>query len=87
MTKCIDLQNPGKKLMPIEFIKRLKKSTGESCKAESFPNEYENIELISRSFILDVVGEKLDIMFAYDVDRTNGNIYFGHWNDGVIAES
>lgn len=78
MTKVTVLgQEPEqKKLKPIEFTHVLnsKKEFEDGCLA---PNDWENIELIYRDGLFDV-------MFAYDNDRNNGNLYLGHFNDGVV---
>jgi hypothetical protein len=82
MTKVIIIgEQPEKKeLKPIELVKHLdidfKFSSG--C---SYPEVWvwENIELICKNYF-----DKYDLMFAFDEDRSNGILYLGHFNDGVV---
>jgi len=82
MTKCIVLgekESPKKVLKSIKFINLITED-GKLRKAEMTPSEYNNIELICKEYCH---GE-CDLMFAYYYDRNDGNLYLGHWNDGVI---
>ena len=79
-TKCIVLGQDGepkKELKPIEFVKAILLS--EISKAGCSPDDYKNIELISKGYI-----DGHDLMFAYDDDRSTGCAYLGYWNDGVV---
>lgn len=72
-------------LKPIVFIKHLEfglPEPGDYCPAHVEPTVYspcgyEVVELIQRGGICD-------IMFAYNGDRSNGMIFLGHWNDGIV---
>lgn len=82
MTKCIVLgeeneEQAAKK--PIEFVKYLGRySTIETC-VHSSPSSCDNIELIAKNYLPNI-----DLMFAYDTNRSRGTLYLGHWNDGVV---
>lgn len=81
MTKVIDLTIPqGGEVekKKIEFVKSLESSTSIS-KASIKPSEYEHIELIAK----ECCGV-YDVMFAYNDDRSDGVIYLGLFNDGVV---
>lgn len=81
MTKVIILgQEPKeeKKLKPIEFVKSLT-SMLNIQNSFSSPKGYNHVELISRKY-----NSEYDLMFAYDEDRNKGNLYLGHFNDGVV---
>lgn len=66
-------------LKKIEFVKVL--ISGGFVKAEGTARRFESIELICRNY----GGEgSYDIMFAYDGNRSNGLLYLGHFNDGVV---
>lgn len=84
MTKVTILgEEPQKKeLKKIEFVRCLYNTCDEvkkCCVVE--PNKYKNIELIVKKH---EDNHTLDIMLAYDKDRDNGILYFGHFNDGVV---
>lgn len=49
---------------------------------ETKPREYKNIELICVNY-----SSYRDLMFAYDDDRSEGYLYLGHFNDGIVAEN
>ena len=79
-TKCIVLGEAflieSKK--PIEFTwLMLKKNILEPSNR---PGSYRNIEIICTDY-----EDNEDLMFAYDQHRSNGCLYLGHWNDGVIG--
>jgi len=80
MTKVIILgQEPeNKELKPIEFVKCLYSDLEFSSDC-SPPKVWRNIELICKNY-----ATKFDLMFAYDEDRSNGILYLGHFNDGVV---
>jgi hypothetical protein len=87
VTKIIDLtQNtPAKPLKPIEFKYLLTHARlvehNEIIICAAKPSEYEVIELICRNYEAGI-----DIMFAYNEGKRNGGImYFGKFNDGVLA--
>lgn len=79
MTKVILLgeTDSKKELKPIEFVKSLINFSFHD--AEAKPSEWENIELIARNY-----NEEFDLMFAYDDNRSDGAIYYGHFNDGIV---
>lgn len=81
MTKCIVLgeQPTEVKKKPIEFVKALN-SFCELVNTNSIPAEFENIELISKPYS-EISG---DMMFAYNNSRSEGVLFFGKWNDGVV---
>jgi hypothetical protein len=81
MTKVIILgeQPENKELEPIEFVKWLD-SEFNFCKAESYPMEWKNIELICKNY----QSHGFDLMFAYQDERNKGVLYLGHFNDGII---
>lgn len=72
-------QEPKKsKKKPIEFIKECTYQNW--VEANANPSDWENIELIALDYT-----DGLDLMFAYyDDDRSGGNLYLGHFNDGVV---
>ena len=83
VTKCIVLtkNQVNQQSTPIEFtdyvddlVKKIYKWDKSNCVR---PKDWMNIELIQN-------GPKHDIMFAYNKDRSDGLIYLGHWNDGVV---
>lgn len=65
----------------IEFKYKVVDKIGQTKMTNIFnhPHEWANIELICRA-----EDGHFDIMFAYDHDRGMGNIYLGHFNDGVV---
>lgn len=79
MTKVIILgeeKQPEQK-KKIEFVKIIERSGG-ILMATSTPNNFKNIELISRNY------GNYDVMYAYDDDRNKGWLYLGHFNDGEV---
>jgi hypothetical protein len=80
MTKVIILgEQPEKKeLKPIEFVKWLDSDSAFNDRCAK-PKQCKNIELISKNYF-----DKYDLMFAFDEDRSNGILYLGHFNDGII---
>lgn len=86
-TRCIVLgeeQEVKKEFKPIEFVHVIVRYVGEVevKDAGSKPSIYLNVELISRSNHSNI----FDLMLAYDVDRSQGVTYLGHWNDGVATK-
>jgi hypothetical protein len=81
MTKVIILrEQPEKKeLKPIEFLHCLNgdKSINYSTRT---PPSYKNIELICSGY----TNEGFDLMFAYYNNRSEGILYLGNFNDGVV---
>lgn len=71
-----------RKLKPIEFVKHVSITKSELGvnDYETEPKDWLNIELVSKSNNK----KYYDIMFAYDDDRSDGTIYLGYFNDGVI---
>ena len=81
MTKVIILgeQPDKKKLKPIEFKLQFTDNK-EPCLPTHTPNQWENIELISKRY-----ADGLDFMFAYKKgERERGVLYLGHFNDGIV---
>ena len=78
MTKVIDLTKEAKELKPIQFVTFLCKN-GINRPAEKKPHDYENIEIAFR-----IYEEGLALMFAYNDDKSLGNFYLGHFNDGIV---
>ncbi|MCA6445456.1 MAG: hypothetical protein IM600_18660 [Bacteroidetes bacterium] len=79
----LGLKNPQdkveeeKKLKPIEFVVFFDGFKTLTNVSES-PRNFTNIELFCREY-----EGGLDIMLAYDDDRSRGRVYLGHYNDGV----
>lgn len=44
------------------------------------PDLFENIVLLRKSY----KSSNLDLIYAYNENESGGNIYLGHWNDGVV---
>jgi hypothetical protein len=82
MTKVIILgEQPEKKeLKPIEFKLQFTDNKA-PCSPTHTPNQWENVELISKRY-----ADGLDLMYAYDNNRNDGRVYLGHFNDGVIEQ-
>ena len=88
MTKCIVLgENEPKKKKSIEFTAYIGKITSQVVRENGSlcapATAYKNIELISRNYI-NATNRHEDLMFAYDDNRTDGQAYLGHWNDGIV---
>ena len=81
MTKCIVLgeDNTEKKKNPIKFINYMD-GFGKIFNMAPQPCEWMNIELVS----LDYRGSRQDLIFAYNENRSDGELYFGRWNDGIV---
>lgn len=86
-TKCTVIgqeTSPAKDLKLIEFkyLLNLDKPNGGDEITESGkdkPSHYKYIELICKNYVAN------DLMFAHNGDRSNGILYMGKWNDGVVA--
>lgn len=77
-TKVIVIGENVREKKPIEFVTAwIGKNTIELAGAQ--PNSYKNIELISQDYF-----EGFDLMFAYDSNRSDGTVFLGHFNDGVV---
>lgn len=77
---------PGvRKLQKIKFIKVLN-GDGEIERAPLFqqPDGWSNIELVCRKYTTGKERTRMDLMFAYDNNRTAGCMYLGYFNDGVV---
>ncbi len=87
MTKCIVLRGyeEAKAVKPIEFTHEMSEFEIRPVEGDYrfAPERWDVVELISKGFASKdrVV---YDLMFAYDNDRSNGVMYFGHWNDGIV---
>jgi len=81
-TKCIVLVEHHKepKKRRIEFRGTISRD-GTPRPPYNRPSNWKNIELISKNYSPDLG----DCMFAYDDDKTEGILYFGQWNDGVVG--
>lgn len=86
MTKVRDLTRPNgeeKKLKPIEFVKEYRDKNSDGNCWNLNPTQktifWKNIELIARGFDGD-----LDLMFAFDSNRSYGYLYLGYFNDGYV---
>lgn len=86
MTKTRTLwgtEEPAKK-KPIEFLQFARNKQG-TCRrvlvdTSSLPDSYDHVVLLARSGAYP-----LDAMLAYDdANPEKGDIFFGHWNDGVV---
>lgn len=73
-----EVKQPEKK--KIEFVKWVNPNGKEIKGAAHRPSHFRFIELVCASN----GDEALDVMFAYDSNRNNGNLYLGHFNDGVV---
>lgn len=81
MTKVIVLgeETPKEEMKKIKFLKSINVNDGKHADAVYDPASWQYIELIKRSI------SGMDIMFAYDKpDRSNGVLYLGHFNDGIV---
>lgn len=90
-TKCtvIGEESTPKNLTPIEFKYFLNFSSPQEKKGESIlpvsemdetkPSDYKFIELICKDYLDN------DLMFAHNGKRSDGILYMGKWNDGVVA--
>lgn len=86
MTKVIVLGEENwkptgqKKIEFVHSIDANEDKPGNSNRAINKPDVWHNVELVS----LGGRGH-LDMMFAYDNDRrTDGVLYLGHFNDGIV---
>ena len=74
-----------KELKKIEFVSYLNvnrefiKANREFIKARTQPDEWDNIQLFSKS-----QSGNLDVMIAWDDDMKYKSIILGYWNDGVV---
>ena len=71
------IEQEKKKIVFVYFIDSV---TGKAERSTTPPESWNNIELIKRTHTHD----GYDIMFAYETDRTVGELYLGHFNDGVV---
>ncbi len=80
MTKVIILgQEPEKKKgKPIKFVSYLSEH-GRIEKDALPPSEWDNIEVVSIQY-----GDDFDLFFCYSQERSNGVLYLGHYNDGIV---
>lgn len=77
-TKVIVIGGDVREKKPIEFVTAwTQKNTIEISGIQ--PNSYKNIELISQDYF-----DGFDLMFAYDSNRSDGTVFLGHFNDGVV---
>ena len=88
MTKVIILGEKEEKTnkKPIEFVSYVgnikdKVSIVEDLADDDVPSTYDNIELVCKNYI-----NKMDLMFAFfdTGTRSNGLLYLGYFNDGVV---
>ena len=89
-TKCTVIGEesaPKKELIPIEFKyflnfdspKEQKNSVLPVGELDGKPSDYLFIELICKDYVAN------DLMFAHNGNRSEGVLYMGKWNDGVVA--
>ncbi len=71
----------SKKLKPIEFVKQIVCDENWTTDKDDIiqPDQWRFIELIALRF-----DATFDLMYAYDFKRSDGAIYLGHFNDGVV---
>jgi len=67
-----------KKLKPIEFVYFLSGDFGLFGNPKP-PSTWKHVDLVIKNYTL----EGFDLMVGYDVDKHNGILYLGHYNDGV----
>jgi hypothetical protein len=81
MTKVIILgEQPEKKeLKPIHFVKYLSMDNS-FINSFNTPDLYANVELICRNYNHN----KHDLMFAFNENRSEGVLYLGYFNDGIV---
>lgn len=86
MTKTIiidtseKLQKTKRKLEPIEFHKLLNVKGNIVGEEDTMnPSEFFIVELISLNY-----SDDFDIMFAHNGNRSEGCLFLGKWNDGVV---
>ena len=77
-----DQKEKKKKQKPIEFISKVAGNTVLSMSIDMdkdlLPHDWDNIVLLSNN-------EEYDLMYAYDDNlETEGIVYIGHWNDGIV---
>ena len=84
MTKVIILGEPAEKKegKKIEFVKLLTSSL-EINEIAGRVHDWKNIELICKNYDEGDSGN-FDLMFAYDDNRSEGTLYLGHFNDGIV---
>lgn len=86
-TKTIDIAEVVAAQQNTKKEKQLKKIKFEKFLDEFFkknkpiskPNYFKVIELLVKNY-----SYSQDLMLAYDDDRTDGILYIGQWNDGVV---
>jgi hypothetical protein len=80
MTKIIILgEEPQKKKQKIIKFSKVLKNDFEFGEFSSQPCEFDFIELICKNYHKGV-----DLMFAHNGVRSNGCLFLGHFNDGVV---
>lgn len=85
MTQCIIIgedKKAGVKVKVIEFKEAVYSEIRDPyiSSAGCHPNRYDHIELVRKGN-----SKFYDIMFAYMNDRSDGILYLGHWNEGVVG--
>ena len=80
-TKCIvlDESSESTEKIPIKFKKFLESTSEKFELSYCEPSAYRVIELICRNY----GNAEMDLMYAY-FSRTNGILYLGHWNNGIV---
>ena len=70
----------------IEAIVSSYKDLPDEARIEEWPlpRQWENVELIAREYTVSIDKSRKDLMFAYDKDRTNGILYLGYFNEGIV---
>lgn len=83
MTKCIVLGEEPKGKKKIEFTFAIDPNGTITNKGALDPMHYANLELV-RSDYGAINNAPFDLMFACDNNRSEGILYLGNWNDGVV---
>ncbi len=66
----------------IEFVKYIDEGNGILSNPILKPCSFKNIELIAEKYTGDDV--IFDLFFAYGDNRSLGNLYLCHFNDGIV---
>lgn len=80
VTIFYDDTKESNELKPIEFIHFIDTHSEQLFKAKKQPKDFKTIELIKKKTTI----YDFDVMLAYDDVRDVGNLYLGHFNDGVV---
>lgn len=89
MKKCIIIGEEGEevksiKLTPIVFERSLSASFNINKYINTNPNSFDYLELICKNYNQEQGDKKRDLIFAYNDIRSEGILYIGKWNDGIV---